>query len=100
VLAALQVRFRDVGVALPVLLQLWMFASPVIYPLSVVPPQFRTWYLLNPIAGIVSSSRDVLLHGTAPQLEPLRIACIVTAVALPAAYLFFKRAEATMADVI
>jgi len=100
VLAAVHVRFRDVGVALPVLLQLWLFASPVIYPLSVVPAVWRPWYLLNPIAGIVASARDVLLHGTAPEPEPLRIACIVTAVALPLAYLFFKRAEATMADVI
>ena len=44
----IQVRFRDIGVALPVLLQLLMFASPIIYPLSVVPPAWRDWYLLNP----------------------------------------------------
>jgi lipopolysaccharide transport system permease protein len=100
VLAAVQVRFRDTGVALPVLLQLWMFASPVIYPLSVVPREWRTWYLLNPIAGVVASSRNILLRGLPPEAEPLRVACIVTAVALPVAYLFFKRAEATMADVI
>ena len=100
VLAAVQVRVRDVGVALPVFLQLGMFASPVIYPLSVVPADWRAWYLLNPIAGIVASCRDVLLRGTAPDPEPLRAACAVTAVALPIAYLFFKRAEATMADEI
>jgi lipopolysaccharide transport system permease protein len=100
VLAAVQVRFRDVGVALPVLVQLWMFASPVIYPLSVVPASWRAWYLLNPMAGIVASSRTVLLEGHAPDAWPLRIAVIVTAAALPLAYLFFKRAEATMADVI
>lgn len=100
VLAAVQVRVRDVGVALPVLLQLGMFASPVIYPLSVVPVEWRTWYLLNPIAGIVASCRDVLLRGAPPDPEPLCMAFIVTAVALPIAYLFFKRAEATMADEI
>jgi lipopolysaccharide transport system permease protein len=100
VLAAIQVRFRDTGVALPIVLQLWMFASPVIYPLSIVPPQWRTWYLLNPIAGIVASSRNILLHRLPPEPEPLAVTCIVTAVALPFAYLFFKRAEATMADVI
>jgi lipopolysaccharide transport system permease protein len=100
VLSALQVRFRDVGVALPVLLQIWMFASPVIYPLSVVPEAWRGWYLLNPMAGIVASCRDVLLDGTAPAPVPLAMALIVTAAVLPAAYLFFKHAEATMADVI
>ena len=99
-LAALQVRFRDVGVALPALVQLWMFASPVIYPLGVVPAGWRTWYLLNPMAGIVASCRSVLLQGQAPEALPLRMAVIVTVVALPLSYLFFKRAEATMADVI
>jgi lipopolysaccharide transport system permease protein len=100
VLAAVQVRFRDIGVALPVMLQLWMFGSPVIYPLSALPPDWRTWYLLNPMAGIISSCRDILLRGVAPDPVPLRIALIVTAIALPIAYLFFKRAEATMADLI
>jgi lipopolysaccharide transport system permease protein len=99
-LAAVQVRVRDVGVALPVLLQILMFASPIIYPLSVVPAAWREWYLLNPMAGIVSGFRDVLLHHRAPDPHPLAVACLVTAFALPAAFLFFKRAEATMADVI
>jgi len=100
VLAAVQVRFRDIGVALPVLVQVLMFASPIIYPLSVVPAAWRGWYLLNPMAGIASSFRDVLLQQTAPDPEPLRAALAVTALALPLAYLFFKRAEATMADLI
>ena len=77
-----------------------MFASPVIYPLSVVPAAWRSWYLLNPMAGIVSSFRDILLREAPPDPAPLRAALLVTAVALPIAYLFFKRAEATMADVI
>lgn len=100
VLAAVQVRFRDIGVALPVLMQVLMFASPIIYPLSVVPAAWRNWYLLNPLAGIVSSFRDVLLRQAAPDPYPLGIACLVTAVALPVSYLFFKHAEATMADLI
>lgn len=100
VLAAIQVRFRDIGVALPVLLQVLMFASPIIYPLSAVPAAWRSWYLLNPMAGIVSSFRDILLRHTAPDPYPLGMACLVTAVALPASYLFFKHAESTMADLV
>jgi lipopolysaccharide transport system permease protein len=100
ILSAVQVRFRDIGVALPVLVQALMFASPIIYPLSVVPASWRGWYLLKPIAGIVSSFRDVLLHHAAPDPGPLRVAVMVTAIVLPIAYLFFKRAEATMADLI
>jgi lipopolysaccharide transport system permease protein len=100
VLAAAQVRWRDIGVAMPVLLQLWMFGSPVIYPLSLVPEAWRPLYLLNPMAGIISSFRDVLLQGRAPDPVPLAYAVVITAVALPVAYLVFKRAEATMADMV
>ena len=98
VLAAAQVRWRDIGVAMPVLLQVWMFGSPVIYPLSHVPEAWRHWYLLNPMAGIITSFRDVLLQGVPPDPVPLRYALGITAAALPLAYLVFKRAEATMAD--
>ena len=100
VLSALQVRWRDVGVAMPVLVQVWMFVSPVIYPLGVVPDTWRPLYLLNPMAGIINSFRDVLLRGQAPDPAPLLYASVVTAGALPLAYLVFKRTEATMADVI
>jgi lipopolysaccharide transport system permease protein len=100
VLSALQVRWRDIGIAMPLIVQLWMFASPVIYPLSVVPPAWRHWYLLNPMAGIITSFREILLQRVQPDPEPLRYALAVTVVALPVAYLIFKRAEATMADVV
>jgi lipopolysaccharide transport system permease protein len=98
--SAAQVRWRDVGVAIPVLVQLAMFASPVIYPLGLVPDAWRPWYLLNPLAGIINSFRDVLLRGQQPEPLPLAYAMAVTAVALPLAYVLFKRAEATMADVV
>jgi lipopolysaccharide transport system permease protein len=100
VLAALQVRFRDIGVALPVLVQLWMFAPPVIYPLSVVPERWRWWYELNPMAGIIAAFRDALLQHSVSDTRALATAVVVTLAALPFAYAFFKRAEATMADVI
>ena len=98
--SAVQVRWRDIGVAMPVLVQIGMFVSPVIYPLNVVPDGWRAVYLLNPMAGIIQSFRDVLLRGTRPEPTPLVFAIAVTAVVLPVAYLFFKRAEATMADVV
>jgi lipopolysaccharide transport system permease protein len=98
--SAAQVRWRDVGVAMPVLVQVWMFVSPVIYPLGVVPEAWRPLYLLNPVAGIINSFRDVLLRGQHPDPEPLAYALVVTACALPITYLVFKRAEATMADII
>jgi lipopolysaccharide transport system permease protein len=99
-LSAAHVRWRDIGVALPVAVQLGMFVSPVIYPLGVVPDAWRFVYLLNPMAGIIQSFRDILLRGQAPELAPIAIATVVTALVLPAAYLVFKRTEATMADIV
>jgi lipopolysaccharide transport system permease protein len=100
VLSAAQVRWRDVGVAMPVLVQLWMFVSPVIYPLGVVPASWRPLYLLNPVAGIINGFRDGLLRGEAPSAAPLLYSVAATAIALPLAYVVFKRTEATMADVV
>ena len=100
VTSAAQVRWRDVGVALPVMVQVLMFVSPVIYPLSVVPEAWRPLYLLNPMAGIINAFRDVLLRGQHPYAEPLGYAAVITVCALPIAYLAFKRTEATMADIV
>jgi len=100
VFSVVQVRFRDVGVAMPLLLQLWMFASPVVYPLSAVPVRLRGCYALNPMVGVIENFRRVMLQGIAPDFYSLGISALVAAVLLPIAYLYFKRVEATMADII
>jgi len=99
-LSAMQVRFRDIGVAMPLLLQLWMFATPVVYPLSAVPQRFRGLYALNPLVGVIENFRRVVLQGVDPDFHSLAISAIVAAILLPLTYLYFKRVEATMADVI
>jgi len=98
--SAVQVYFRDVGHALPLLMQVWMFATPIAYPLSSVPAWLRPYYMLNPMVGIIDGYRNALLHGTAPNLRYLGAAFAVTFVLLVAAYFNFKRAERTFADVI
>jgi lipopolysaccharide transport system permease protein len=100
ILCAVNVRFRDVGVAMPVLLQLWMFASPVIYPLSAVPEGWRGAYSLNPMVGVVDGFRRAVLDGRPPDPVAFGASVAVVAVLLPAAYLWFVRVEATMADAI
>jgi lipopolysaccharide transport system permease protein len=97
-LAALNVRYRDISVAMPLLLQFWMFASPVIYPLSAVPERWRALYVLNPMAGIVDGFRRAALEGRAPDPFALGVAAATVAVLLPAAYGWFKHVDATMAD--
>jgi lipopolysaccharide transport system permease protein len=95
----MQVRVRDIGMAMPLLLQLWMFASPVVYPLKQVPLKFRDWYVLNPMVGVIENFRAALL-GTEFDFHSLWISAIVSACLLPLSYLYFKRIEATVADVI
>jgi lipopolysaccharide transport system permease protein len=104
VLSALQVRYRDVALAMPVLLQVWLFASPVLYPLALVeetlPGPLYALYVLNPMAGVVDGFRRAVVVHRAPDLQALLTAAAVTAALLPAAYLYFKYAERTMADVV
>lgn len=98
--SAVQVRFRDVGLAMPFLLQVWMFTVPVVYSLQSVPQRFRGLYLLDPVAGLIEAFRLVVIHGTAPDFRTLAISGAVTILSLPLAYAFFKSSEATMADLI
>ncbi len=100
ILSATQVRIRDVGVAVPLLLQLWMFATPVIYPLAAVPAWLRPAYMLNPMVGVIENFRQVILRGAAPDLRSLGLSALISAVLLVVGYLYFKHVEATMADVI
>ncbi len=97
-LSALQVRLRDVGVAMPLLLQVWLLATPVAYPLSAVPERLRGLYMLNPLAALVESFRGAILHGATPDLRAVGAAGLISLALLVAAYLYFKRVEANMAD--
>jgi len=101
-LSAVHVRYRDVGLAMPVLVQAWLFATPVLYPLSSVksklPPALYAVYLLNPMAGVVDGFRRALVLRATPDLQALAVAGIVVALLVPIAYGYFKYAESTMAD--
>lgn len=103
-LAALQVRYRDVGLAMPVVMQVWLFASPVLYPLAAVrrtlPAPLYTLYTMNPIAGVVDTFRRALVLHETPDLDALVMAAAIAAVLLPAAYIYFKYVELTMADLV
>jgi lipopolysaccharide transport system permease protein len=102
--SAVQVRYRDVGLAMPVLVQIWLFATPVLYPLAAVkahlPGPLYALYTLNPMAGVVDTfRRGVVLHQS-PDYTALAASVLVVAVLVPAAYVYFKYVELTMADVV
>jgi lipopolysaccharide transport system permease protein len=98
--SAVQVRFRDVGMALPLLLQVWMFATPVVYSLSSVPRSLRFLYDLNPLVGVMETFRGALLHGAEPDWALLGKSFSISLAVIVVAYALFKHAEATFADVI
>ncbi|MCA9944302.1 MAG: ABC transporter permease [Ardenticatenaceae bacterium] len=101
--SALTVFYRDVRFIVPLGLQLWMYATPIIYPIRLVEesvPQFRTLYALNPMVGIVESYRAVILEGVAPNFADLGIAAAVSIILFIVAYIIFKRLEVLFNDLI
>ncbi|HEU4833388.1 MAG TPA: ABC transporter permease [Pyrinomonadaceae bacterium] len=97
--SALNVKYRDVGLALPVFIQLWMFVSPVVYPLTLVPERWRLLYSLNPLVGIIEGFRAALF-GKSFNWPALGISTLVTLALLLYAGFVFKRREKTFADII
>jgi lipopolysaccharide transport system permease protein len=98
-LAALNVQYRDVNHAVTLLVQLWLFVSPVAYPSSLVPPAWRPLYALNPAAGLLDGFRWALL-GAPPPGAGLILSLGVTVALLISGVLYFQRVERRFADVI
>jgi lipopolysaccharide transport system permease protein len=99
-LSVINVRYRDVGQAIPFLVQIWLFASPVAYPASVVPENWRFLYNLNPLAGIIEGFRWALLGSQNPPIVNLLSTTAVVLALLYGGIVFFKRMEKTFADVV
>ena len=99
-LAALFVRFRDIAAAMPLVTQMWMFASPVVYPVSLVPEKWRILYSLNPMAGVIEGFRWALLGTAGPDFGAMALSAIVVLVLLVCGIAYFNRVERTFADVI
>jgi lipopolysaccharide transport system permease protein len=97
--AALNVKYRDVRYALPFLVQLGMFVTPVVYPLSLVPDRWRWVLALNPLTGVVEGYRSCLF-GRPPELGLTMVSVASTVVVLLIALLTFRRAERSFADVV
>jgi lipopolysaccharide transport system permease protein len=99
-LSALNVRYRDVGQAIPFLIQIWMFLSPVAYPASLVPEKWRLLYSLNPMAGVIEGFRWALLGKESPDFKVIAVSTAVVVALLFSGLVYFKRIERTFADVV
>ncbi len=99
-LAPLNARYRDVGHTIPFVTQFWMFASPVVYPVSLIPESWRLLYSLNPMVGVIEGFRWALLGKGDTDFSPMLVSVAVVLVLLVGGLVFFKRMERTLADVI
>jgi hypothetical protein len=90
----------DVSYAIPFLAQLWLFATPVAYPSSLVPEPWRALYGLNPMVGVVEGFRWALLDASQPPLSLLAVSTAATLALLAGGLFYFRRMERTFADVI
>ncbi len=98
--SALNVRYRDVGYTIPFLTQCWMYASPVAYPVSLVPENWRFVYSLNPMAGVIEGFRWALLGKHGPDFVVMAVSTVVVALLLVGGLVFFKHVERTFVDVV
>lgn len=98
--SALNVRYRDVGSIIPFLAQVWMYASPVAYPVSMVPEKWRLLYSLNPMVGVIEGFRWALLGNKSPDFMVMTVSASVVAILLAGGVVYFKKMEQSFADVI
>ena len=102
-LAALNVRYRDVNYLVPFLVQIWMYLTPVIYSVTLIPERFRWLLALNPMTGVVGGFRWALLGGVMETEPPgllFAVSVVITLVVLVSGAIFFRSTERTFADVI
>jgi lipopolysaccharide transport system permease protein len=99
-LGPLSVRFRDVMHALPFVIQVWMYASPIAYPMAIVPERWRLLYSLNPMVGVIEGFRWVLLRDGHPDFRAIAISCVIISACLLSGLVYFKKMERSFADVI
>ena len=97
-LGPLNVSFRDVKHTLPFIIQVWMFASPVIYPLSLIPENIRWLYALNPMVGIIEGFRWALVGENDPNMVSLLGSVATIVLLLAGGLVFFKHMERFFAD--
>lgn len=99
-LSALNVKYRDIRYAIPFLIQLWMFGSPIIYPLSMLPAKWQWLLTLNPLTGIIQNFRIALFGNQGFEWKSLGTSAIITIIVLIYSAFSFRRMERHFADIV
>jgi lipopolysaccharide transport system permease protein len=99
-LSALNVRYRDVNHLIPFLLQVWMYLTPVVYPIARVPEDFLPIFILNPMVGVVQGARWAILGLDMPDTQAIAVGFVGVVLLLLGGIIFFNRMERSFADVV
>lgn len=99
-LSVLNAQYRDVGYVIPFVIQLGMYASPIVYPVSLIPEQWQYLYNLNPMVGLIQGFRWTLFGGIPPSLDILAVNCVTVLVVFLGGIVYFRRIEPILPDVI
>jgi lipopolysaccharide transport system permease protein len=100
ILASLNVRYRDIKYALPFMIQLWLFVTPVIYPTSIIPERFRFLAALNPLTGIIDAFRKSVMPWQPIDWQLLLVSSLLTLLVFAAGLSFFRKTERSFADIV
>ena len=98
--SSINVFYRDVNPVVQISLQLWLYLTPVAYPLSAVPERYRLFFLLNPLTGVVEGLRAVLVFGREPEWQVVGISAALIVAIFTGATILFKSTDKYFADVI
>jgi lipopolysaccharide transport system permease protein len=98
--SSINVFYRDVSPVVQIGLQLWLYLTPVAYPLSAVPERYRLFFLANPLAGVVEGLRQVLVFGRAPDWSVVGISAALIVAIFAIGVVLFKKTDKYFADVI
>jgi lipopolysaccharide transport system permease protein len=99
-LTALNVKYRDIGMAVPFVVQIWMYLCPIVYPVTLVPERFQAIYALNPMVGVIEGFRWSLLGTASPNWNAIGVSAVMISLVLLSGLYYFRRAESWFADVI
>lgn len=100
ILGVLNVFIRDVGQVVPILLQVWFWFTPIVYPKEIIPEVYREWLIFNPVAQLVGAYQDVLVYAKSPEVGGLLTVILLSAILLVVSLFLFRRASEEMVDVL
>jgi len=100
ILAALNVKYRDVKYILPFIIQLWLFITPIIYPTSIIPERFRVLIAINPLTGIIEAFRSSIVPMRNIDYQLLSVSVVLSLIIFLMGTIYFRKTEKTFADIV